>query len=164
MKELFINILTIQATNITSFFNEYFWNNLIVGISSPNLREISNPLNYSPSFLSYEEWIKCFKGNTLWKVFLSLPPADNFSVTEQTKLLTDNLYKYTFQHYKFFMIVHNINQGTEIFYPPESTHEFTMDLRLIHVLIKNIKYNLINHIHIEWGKNPGLIVKSWLIK
>lgn len=63
----------------------------------------------------------------------------NLSIGEQLEGVLDNLAKYEAEKLKFKGIINNINNDTELFYPPESKILFLQYLDLIDFLIDDLR-------------------------
>jgi len=61
------------------------------------------------------------------------------SAVKQLKDIEFNLEKYEAEKIKFNNIISNINNGTELWYPPESVNLFTEYLELLNNLISDLK-------------------------
>src|SRR5689334_24527451 len=73
----------------------------------------------------------------------------DLSIGIQLDSVIDNLDKYEAERMKFCSTIDNINNGTELFYPPEAKTLFTEYLGLIEVLIDDLRsreYNLLGNL------------------
>jgi len=68
----------------------------------------------------------------------------NLSIGEQLGGVIDNLGKYQAEKIKFSNIIDNINNGTELFYPPESKSLFIQSLDLLDCLIEDLRSRELN--------------------
>ncbi len=92
-----------------------------------------NSNNYLWKFKQDSKLLLTFNSDT-WPQ----PIHNEFTPDKQLSIVLKELYSYSIQKEKFLNIIDNINNDTELFYPPSSITEFKEDIILIDSLLKEL--------------------------
>lgn len=165
-----LNIIENNTTTIVNL-NEIKEKDSSTGIKKSFFSFITSsnyyPSQYQPmSFNSKVELLSSSSPSTLNipPVNRTLPPLNIPSVNrtlpplhEQLDSILEQLNIYEVQWAKFSNINFNIENGTEIFYPPESISEFKTNLKVIECLVENLRSSADNLIAQQQAIDPNYI-------